>query len=755
MGTIDYMSGISGAGIFAENYSKDRIFLVGIEIQGTKILKQNLVCLDLEKISKKINNALKEIGWEVLKISGAEWKNKFGFDMSDLNFEKEIEEFKEKSKNKFIKVLKDEPLENFINKFDNEVKNNLKKEEEKFQKISESYLYIGMNFHQLQEHKRATHYLNKAIEYGGNKNKSYLLDAKSKREEERTLAQKTEQEKALLLGFINTLYQEMYEYEEQLNSNPNDETLKKRLIECYKELIENLKKFDDRNEEILDIHSKSIKLYANFDEYDNIQEQIDELKDMIQMNQQFEGMKNQVNDYQKEIEKLNKQVEILSTMDKKLDVITSTIKRTNNKKLDNFLDNVYASNKALVHKIQTIYHQNDRVNRNAKVSLENSVKSMNEKLNALLEAKSFLSENTSPYVSNDIETIKEIVNDSNWSFYKGIQGLYEKEHDSYYSKLLEMSIAFTKKENELHIENLEKLHDVKVQKLLEEKKNLVKLMDELAVDYQNSENKSIQKDEEYRELQEKYTRFKERNITSGERLTELDKFRYEEEIVDLNKLIEQLKGKNKQIDELKESITLSSKTANILVDLEKENRGKLEKYIQKIEEKYEELNNDKKSLFSKEFNENLGDIYSAINALSYEPLDKEDFEKIFLELEKLETKLETFGDNMEEKIDEIQKRFNQIKYNPKNEKRLRRIFRQIYGFENKLEEIRKGTNPEITLKLVRADLEKIEKIMKKSRLPVYGFYCILRVVLLGGILLGGLIILFLNEPLTSLIEKLF
>jgi DNA repair exonuclease SbcCD ATPase subunit len=302
---------------------------------------------------------------------------------------------------------------------------------------------------------------------------------------------------------------------------------------------------------------------------------------------------------------------------------------------------------------------------------------------------------------------------------------------------------------------LEKLHDVKVQKLLEEKNNLVKLMDELAVDYQNSENKSIQKDEEYRELQEKYTRFKERNITSGERLTELDKFRYEEEIVDLNKSIEQLKGKNKQIDELKESITLSSKTANILVDLEKENRGRLEKYIQKIEEKYEELNNDKKSLFSKEFNEILGDIYSAINALSYEPLDKEDFEKIFLELEKLETKLETFGDNMEEKIDEIQKRFNQIKYNPKNEKRLRRIFRQIYGFENKLEEIRKGTNPKITLRLLQTDLEKIEKIMKKSRLPVYGFYCILRAILLGGILLGGLVILFLNEPFKSLIEKLF
>jgi hypothetical protein len=184
-GTTSYMSGISGAGIFVENHSKDTIFLVGIVIEGTEIIRQNLVCLDLEKLSKKINNSLVYKGWETLKVSGAEWKNKFGFDMSDLNFEKEIEEFKKKSKNKFIKALKDEPLEKFVDKFDDEIKSKLKREEEKFQKISESYLYIGMNFHQLQAHKRATHYLNKAIEYGGNKNKSYLLDAKYKREKKK------------------------------------------------------------------------------------------------------------------------------------------------------------------------------------------------------------------------------------------------------------------------------------------------------------------------------------------------------------------------------------------------------------------------------------------------------------------------------------------------------------------------------------------------------------------------------------------
>jgi len=413
-------------------------------------VKQNLVCLDLEKISKKINNSLKEIGWEVLKISGAEWKNKFGFDMSDLDFKKEIEQFKEKSQNKFIKALKDE--ENFLDKFDNDVKGNLKKEEEKFQKISESYLYIGMNFHQLQSHKRATHYLNKAIEYGGNKNKSYLLDAKSKREEEKTIAHKTEQEKELMLGFINSLYQEIYDYEEQLVHNEKDESIKRLLIDLYDKLIKKLKFFDDRKDEILEIHEKSIQLYSDFNEYDDINEKITTLECMIDLNKESTiSMKNQVNDYKQEIEDLNKHIQLLSThisdktllnqinyrvfkTDKKLDTVSKDIStkidtntdkltkkldevkiaiiKTNNQKLNSFLENVYRSNQALASKIQMMYDQNDRVNRKAKDALNNSIQSMNKEISTLLDR---------PIVSSstniNTQEIKDIVEASNWRFY--------------------------------------------------------------------------------------------------------------------------------------------------------------------------------------------------------------------------------------------------------------------------------------------------------------------------------------------------
>jgi len=739
-GTVDYMSGISGAGIFVENVSKDRIFLAGIEIQGTKTIKQNLVCLDLEKISIEINNALINIGWEVLRVSGAEWKNKFGFDMSNLDFQKEIEEFKEKSSNKFIKAFKDE--ENFIDKFDEEVKSDLKKEEEKFEKIAEAYLYIGMNFHQLQLHKRATHYLNKAIEYGGNKNKSYLLDAKLKRDEEKTLAKKTEQEKELMLGFINALYKEIHEYRNELEINPTNESIKKKLIECYKDTIEKLNFFDNRNDEILKLHNESLALYSDFNKYDNIEEQILELKDMIQISQKFEGMKNQVNDYQKEIEQLNKQVKILSTMDKKLDVITNTIKKTNNQTLDNFLNKIYVSNKALVSKIQTMYHQNDRVNRTAKTTLNNSIENMNEKINNLLLEKPVL--DSSNDMNNDlVENVKKIIEQSNYSFYKGIQGLFEKEHDSYNSKWLTMSIAFTKREHELHIENLESVYEAKINSLNKKIIDLEKDIDNLALDYQNSEINIIEKETEFIALQGKYNKFKEKVTNSTDTLTEVDKLKYEDEIEDLQKLVEQLNGKNKQIDELKESITLSSRTAKTLENLVNEDRTRLEAYLSEIELKYEEVDEKQKGVIEKKFDEVLKNIHSRLDSMEYEPLDKDDFDKIFGQLEQLDDKLDGFEEKYELKIHEMEKKIYKISLNIKNKRRYKEVIKHAKKFKDDLEEIKALVadikyDPKITLRLLQSDLEKIELIMNEVRWSRFNaIYCKVRFVVLGAIVVVG------------------
>ena len=463
-GTDSYMSGISGAGVFVENYSKDKIYLAGIVIQGTEIIKQTMVCLDLEKLSKKINNALLDKEWETLKISGAEWRNKFGFDMSGLDFGEEIREFKEKSKNQFIKALKDVPLEKFSDKFDREVKSELKKEEEKFQKISESYLYIGMNFHQLQAHKRATHYLNKAIEYGGNKNKLYLLDAKSKRDNQELLVKQNEYEKELILELINSLYQEIYEYEEQLKYNLEDESIKRLLIELYDKLIDKLKIFNDRKDELLEINERLIKLYSGLNEFSDVKNKMVKLESIVALQTDSTiNMTTQVNDYKSEIKNLNKHIQLLSThvsdktilnqinykvfntnkkldtfsinLSKKIDMNTDKISkemdelevnitRTNSQKLNNFLKTVYRTNQALiailllglVGSIGYLAFEKSKNNKNIsplEVKIEEINSTNQEKVKENLEF--YTREKSQELIVNDATSIDDNISDTNSS----------------------------------------------------------------------------------------------------------------------------------------------------------------------------------------------------------------------------------------------------------------------------------------------------------------------------------------------------
>jgi len=70
-----------------------------------------------------------------------------------------------------------------------------------------------------------------------------------------------------------------------------------------------------------------------------------------------------------------------------------------------------------------------------------------------------------------------------------------------------------------------------------------------------------------------------------------------------------------------------------------------------------------------------------------------------------------------------------IKLGAKNE--------QIHKFEKKLEEIKneKRKEPKITLKLIRADLEKIESIINENKRPIWNIYFKTRFVILTLIFL--------------------
>ena len=698
--TQDYVAGLSGAGVFVEDAKKEEIYLSGIVVNSSK--GNSIKCINILELSKVINSELKKQELKPIPISGAKWKDELGFDITDLDFEEIASDLSSKyTRNEFIKRLdsyRDNKNE-FITNFDEKVKVPLNKKVIKLSESSQVYLYLAMRFHLFNENTRATAYFNKAIEYGGDKNRSYLLTAKAKREKKKNEKKRDEQETELILKIIQGLYDEMYEYEEQLKNNPDDESIKKLLKDCYRELREKLSSFDDRDYEINEISKKFMEL--DFNQNDNIQEQIFELKDMIQMSHEFKAMTNQVNDYQKEIEALNKHIQLLSThvsdktllnkinyrvfnTDKKLDIVSInlsnkidtstnkitkkldevkiTILTTNSRELNSFLENVYRSNQTLVSKIQTMYHQNDRASKQAFIILNNSIKSMNEKIEEYLS----ISIEVSTDNGNEVVTkIKEIIEISNWNFYKGIQGLCEKKSDSYNCKLLKMSIDFTKKEHELHIEEL-----------LKEKNKLEESINELYIDSENNEKT----------------------------------------IKGLNKGIEQLKGKTEQIEDLKESINLSSETSKRLEKLEEESKGKLEKYIEQIEEKYKEIDEEKKKFFKEEFYEILKNINSSIDTLSYDPLDKEDFERISKELEDLDSKL----DKVSEKVDDLLTFVETIQNNNNSLiGQIQKLYPKDYLTKQQLN-MSLDKNREDIQKVIHLPIEEVEQAVETCNNSLYG-----------------------------------
>ena len=279
----------------------------------------------------------------------------------------------------------------------------------------------------------------------------------------------------------------------------------------------------------------------------------------------------------------------------------------------------------------------------------------------------------------------------------------------------------------------------------EEKKDkeiiaLEKLMDELALGYQESEEELSGKSQEFLALKEKYDNFKTKIASNSNTLTDVERLEYEDEIEELEKSIERLKGQNEQ--------------------LEKEHYKQLQEYLEEIEKKYHGLNNERRTFFATEFDGVLNNIHSRIDTLEYEPLDKKDFEEISNQLNNLDTKLGNMEDMYLEKVSALEERFKKIISNPKNKKRLRKILKKVISLEKILEEIRVNTfrtseyDPNITLRLVESDLEKIESIMNKRRLPVYRLYCLVRSVLIGGILLGTLVILLLNEPYKTWVSEI-
>lgn len=346
LNTYSLIQGMSGGGVFVENHKKTKVYLAGILIKSSH--NNNLVALNIKSLINNINESLKNKNLEKLIIDGAEWKDKYGFDMSDLDFEEEIKEIyeKEKNKNKFIKELNqsNDNKDKFIEVFNKKIKNSLKEEANKVEKIVKVYLYLGMTFHQFKENGRATHYFNKAIEFGGKKNETYLLNAKNRRKEQNDSKIEKEKIDNLLIEQNNSLYEDIFFYEKEIKENNND-SFRQALEESYRSLIFNLEVLGNNSNETIEYKTKLINLLDNSNKYEDIQNELEELKSMIALNVKFIDIEKQVKNYQNQIKALTNTIKSLTgeLKDKKglnkIDNINSKIELSHNKldKIDKFL----------------------------------------------------------------------------------------------------------------------------------------------------------------------------------------------------------------------------------------------------------------------------------------------------------------------------------------------------------------------------------------------------------------------------------
>jgi len=697
----------------------------------------------------------------------------------------------------------------FINHFDTQVKVDLDKDIRKLSEASQIYLYLAMKFHLFNENKRATIYFNKAIEYGGNKNKSYLVTAKEKRKELKNEYKRNEQETELILKIIQDLYDEMYEYEEQVKKNHKDESLKKMLKDCYKELSEKLSSLDGRDYEINEISNKFMKL--DFNQNDNIQEQIFELRDMIEMSQQFEGIKNQVNGYQQEIEKLNKHIQLLSThvsdktllnkinfqvfntdkkldnistnllkkiddrsdgMDEKIDNISIFLKEKSNKYFILFLKEIHQSNKTLVSKIQMIYNQNNRVNDKVEMLLNISIKNMSSQLNRVMKEPK---NDENQYILDVEKVIKSCSN----VFYEKIKDLYPRDDNSTKNDLFKKAISLAEQRHEEHMVSLKKSltdKDREISNLSSQLEELTKWLDTINDEYDALKINSNEFEQKSFELKRMNQQLEDSiSQSDSNAIDSLKLMKYQNEVENLKKIIERLKGENEQIDDLKKSIVLSNETSKNLIEFQSNCQNELRECLSQIKNQYEVVSQDEN--LTDIFREHLNHIKDKLTSIDIfitgNLIDKDDFRETSEQLDRLETSLSEIeeysskelrpsinkslriSENLKGLSSDYRKNVKAYKkevlelltevqlkiYNKKPEKLLVQHLKEVEDRWSKIDE--KDTNINDNLFVIYSKLQQIKDYVPKKKSKFY-ILNIMHSIAVFGLVSISLIVLLLN-----------
>jgi len=547
-------------------------------------------------------------------------------------------------------------------------------------------------------------------------------------------------------------------------------------LDLSKKYLELLEKYKDNSEKFSELKSQLEKVYS--DETDVVHNELKTVKQkMVNYEEKVEKLVQIFTTYIDDKEVLNKVGEVDNQLKKshiKLDNISDTIKSNHDFLIQILLNEVIETNKKLVVGVQKIY-KDSKTNEKLVQTLNSTIKYMKQRMKILP---------TQGDKQSDMKGIEGVIKESNSTLYKNIEKLYEDNTDSIKDNLFRKSLILAEKRHQEHLVSLKRSLEEKKEDIIDFKIQLKKSnqwLDEIKEKYELEKVKSIKVEEEISRLS-KEKNFLENSLLKTNNITRdsINLERHQLKIEQLEKMIFGLEEKNKQIDELKESIALSSKTAETLVSLEKTNRDKLEIYLEKIEQKYEELDSKKKNLLEENFSEILKNINSSIDTLSYEPLDKEDFEGILIHLDALDESINNINKkSLSESSEETKKslevlhniqgiesnyKLNQEEYFRKIEKfydeTTNKVFKNksdkilvkhLNRIEEEISEIKeKGHLDNDVLFRLDSQLQQIRDYIPKKRSVIerWDYYLsVPRGIVVGGIILVGLIVLLLNEPI--------
>jgi hypothetical protein len=731
---METIVGISGGGVFVQG-SDNSIYLAGIEIEYKGI--RNLVCISLRDIIDEVNEKLKDKFDDKIEVGGFSLYEKFGIDINKLKLDSIKNEISQK--NDYIyTVLEEAKGENneydFFKNHQNQYFKKINKEYKNIENLAKAFLYNGIVFHENKDYNRATRHFKKAVKLDPSL-EVYFAQSKFKRDKGLSPKQNEEIEKNIA------------------NISSNNE---EKIIE---NLIESINNGQELESKILHLNHLLYRKIASL-EY---------LGD-YSIEGEYKGKEEST-----DIEYNPKQKEVFDETREKI------IKYT--KKLSNFyLDkrdfvNAQVGLKGLQFTFQKLLNDHEINKELLKIYEE----SQNDFFgNSCIDKKSLIDELFSfmdrfQFNSDEYRKIKEMIKnisrvDNRYAEFiekiKKFEKDYDEKVDSLSLGLQHISKNIVDKDVlvkiDFMLENLTSSHKESIEDkkkeaihLKIELKALNKWLDDINKKYETEKVKSEKFEIKVAELKD-INRLFEESLSNSDSSTV--------QLVDLKKYQLEIESLNGLVLELKNSITLSSKTANTLENSVSEDRKNIKDYLDKIEQKYQEIDERKKNAVEKEFSEVLNNIHSRLDTMEYEPPDKEDFEKIFLQLEQLDTKLNNIEENYEFKIDEIEKKFAEIIPTIKNQRLYRKVIKYVKKFEKDLEEIKRSISvikqtthveydPEINLHLLQSDLEKIESIMKKRRLPIYSLYCQVRAVILSSFLILFTIFVLLNEPFSSWIKN--